>query len=159
MGSRRVMVARIPPGASAGRIPVHGDGHRRWRHCRGPDGSRRPAEQLLADAKSLLRHPTTELVHTTEEAVDEGAGGLVVDLGRGADLLDPSGVHQHHPIRYLQRLLLIVGDEQAGDMQLVVQLAQPAAQLLAHLRIEGPKGSSKSNTLGCTASARASATR
>ena len=46
------------------------------------------AEQLLADAEPLLGHPTAELVHAAKEAVDERAGGLVVDLGRGADLLE-----------------------------------------------------------------------
>ncbi len=78
----------------------------------------------------------------------EGAGRLVVDLGRGTDLLDLAGIHQYHPIRHLQRFLLIVGDEQAGDVQLVVQLAQPAAQLLAHLGVEGAEGLIQQQHLG-----------
>ena len=36
----------------------------------------------------------------------------------------------------LHRLLLVVGDEHRGHVDLVVQPAQPGAQLLAHLRVE-----------------------
>jgi hypothetical protein len=39
-------------------------------------------------------------------------------------------------LRHFQRLFLVVGDEDRGDVQLVVQLAQPAPQLLAHLGVE-----------------------
>ena len=42
-------------------------------------------------------------------------------------------------------------------MDLVVQIAQPAPQFLAHLRVERAEGSSSSNTRGSMASARASA--
>ena len=54
-------------------------------------------------------------------------------------LLDATGVHHHHLIGHLQRLVQIVGNEQAGEMQRVVQLAQPATQLLAHPRVERAK--------------------
>ena len=42
----------------------------------------------------------------------------------------------HHPVGELQRLLLVVGDEDGGVAGLVVDLAQPAAQILAHLGVE-----------------------
>ena len=45
-------------------------------------------------------------------------------------------VHDHDAIGDLEGFLLIVGDEDAGDVNLVVQPAQPLAQLLAHLRVE-----------------------
>ena len=83
---------------------------------------------------------------------------MLVDLVRRADLLDLALVHQHHLVGHLQRLLLVVRDEDAGDVQLVVQAPQPAAQLLAHLGVERPNGSSSSSTLRLHASARASAT-
>ena len=45
-------------------------------------------------------------------------------------------VHDHDPVGDLQRLFLVVRDEHAGDVQFVVQAAQPATQLLAHLGVE-----------------------
>ena len=43
-------------------------------------------------------------------------------------------------IGHLEGLALIVGDEQARDMNLVVQFSQPDAKLVANLGVEGPKG-------------------
>ena len=40
----------------------------------------------------------------------------------------------------LERLLLVVGDEQARDVDLVVEPAEPGPQLLADLRVEGAEG-------------------
>ena len=40
----------------------------------------------------------------------------------------------------VHRLLLVVGHEDGGDVDLVVQPAQPGAQLLAHLGVEGAEG-------------------
>ena len=45
-------------------------------------------------------------------------------------------VHDHDAVGDLERLFLVVGDEHAGDVNLVVQPAQPLAQLLAHLGVE-----------------------
>ena len=45
-------------------------------------------------------------------------------------------VHDRDAVGQFQRFLLIVGDEDARQVNVVVQPAQPAAQLLAHLRIE-----------------------
>ena len=44
--------------------------------------------------------------------------------------------HHHQPVGELERLLLVVGDEHRGVAGAVVDLAQPLAQLLAHLRVE-----------------------
>jgi len=52
-----------------------------------------------------------------------------------------------------------VRDEDAGDMQLVVQATQPAAQLLRTWASSAPNGSSSSKIFGSTASARAKAIR
>ena len=48
-----------------------------------------------------------------DEVVHEGGRGLLVDLLRRADLLDPPLVHHHHAVGDFQRLLLVVGDEHA----------------------------------------------
>ena len=60
----------------------------------------------------------------------------MVDLVGRALLLDPAVVHDDDAIGELERLLLVVRDEHAGHVQLVVEPAQPAAQVLAHLRVE-----------------------
>ena len=43
-------------------------------------------------------------------------------------------------VGHLHRLLLVVGDENRRHVQGVVQVAQPLAQLGAHLRVEGAEG-------------------
>ena len=42
----------------------------------------------------------------------------------------------HHLVGELERLLLVVGDEHAGQAEPPVQVAQPAPQILPDLRIE-----------------------
>ena len=79
------------------------------------------------------------------------------DLVRGADLLDPALVHHQHAVGELEGLVLVVRHEHAGQMDFVVQAAQPLAKLLANWASKAPNGSSKSNTRGSNASARASA--
>jgi hypothetical protein len=53
------------------------------------------------------------------------------------DLLDAALVHHHHAIGDLERLLLVVGDEDARDIELVVEPAEPSPELLADLGVEG----------------------
>ena len=63
-----------------------------------------------------------------------------VHLVRRADLLDPAVIHHHDAVGNLQRLLLVVRDEHAGDLQIVVESPQPAPQFLAHLRVQCAEG-------------------
>ncbi len=79
---------------------------------------------------------SVEQVHVTQEAVDKRAGRVVPYLLRRANLLDDALVHQHHAVGHLQRFLLVVRDEDARDMQFVVQAAQPPSQLFADLGVE-----------------------
>ena len=51
----------------------------------------------------------------------------MVDLIRRAHLFDLAFVHHRDAIGNLQGFFLIVCDEDAGDVNLVVQLPQPAA--------------------------------
>ena len=71
-----------------------------------------------------------------EEAHHEVVGRLVVELVGRADLLDPAVVDHHDLVGDLEGLLLVVGDEDGGHVHLVVQPAQPVAQLLADLGVE-----------------------
>ena len=83
------------------------------------------ADQRLAD-----------LADRAEEAHHEPVRGLVVELARAADLLDPAVVHDRDPVGDGHRLLLVVRDQDGRDVDLVVQPAQPLAQLGAHLGVE-----------------------
>ena len=64
---------------------------------------------------------------------------MLVYLVGCADLLDAAFVHDHHAIGDFQGLFLVVGNENAGDVHVVVQPPQPSPQLLAHLRIQCPE--------------------
>src|SRR6267378_2713516 len=98
-------------------------------------------EVVLTDLQHVAFHPAVidapvEEVDGPEEAVRERRRGMVVDLVGAAHLLDLSFVHQHYAVSHLQRLFLVVSDEDGGDVQVVVQPAQPPPQVLAHLGVE-----------------------
>ncbi len=59
-----------------------------------------------------------------------------VDLGRCAGLLDPALVHHHHGVGERHRLHLIVGDEDRGGLEAVVQAADLDPHLHAQLGVE-----------------------
>ncbi len=61
---------------------------------------------------------------------------MMIDVVRGSHLLDAAFIHHRDPVGNFQRLFLIVGNKYAGDVNFVVQLAQPAAQFETDLRIQ-----------------------
>ncbi len=73
-----------------------------------------------------------------DEAGDEQARRRMIDLVRGANLLDVAAVHHHHAIGQGHRLDLVMGDEHRGDadalMQLLDFLPHGAAQLGVEVR-------------------------
>ena len=71
-----------------------------------------------------------------DEAHHELVGGVLVEVARAPDLLDPPVVHHHDLLGDLHRLLLVVGDEDRRHVDLVVEPPQPGAQLLADGRVE-----------------------
>ena len=79
-------------------------------------------------------------VALADEARDEGRGRRIVDRIGRADLLDAALVEDDDAVGELDRLLLVVGDEDGGVAGLVVDLAEPAAQLAADLGIERAEG-------------------
>ena len=81
-----------------------------------------------------------EQVHIAQGTVDKRAGRVVPHLLGRADLFDFAAVHQHHAVGHFQSFFLVVGHEDAGHMQVVVQTAQPAAQFLAHLGVQRAEG-------------------
>ena len=93
-----------------------------------------------AGHRAELRLPLVDApvkqIDVAQEVEHERVRRVVVDLVGRPDLLDLALVHHDHPVRDLQRLLLVVRDEDAGDVQVVVQAAQPAAQVLADLGVQ-----------------------
>ena len=97
----------------------------------GRDRLRASAQEHASPAHFGRQH-----VRVAEEVEDEGRRGVLVELVGGADLLDAAAVHHDHVVGEFERFLLIVRHEHARDVELVVQLAQPAPQVLAHARVE-----------------------
>src|SRR4051794_30520452 len=91
---------------------------------------------LVPDPGPAAGHGAGQAVHLAQELVDERCGRAVVDVLGRPDLLDAAGAHHDYAVGQLQRLLLVVRDEHRGQPHLLVQLAQPAAQLFPHLRIK-----------------------
>ena len=75
-------------------------------------------------------------IDVAEETVNERIRRIVVDLFGSAGLLDPPLVQNHHLVRDFQGFFLVVGDENAGEVNFVVQVTQPAAQLQPHLGVQ-----------------------
>src|SRR5437870_2904517 len=93
-----------------------------------------------AEAGPPVLHAAMEDVHVAEEVHDERVGGVLEDLLGRARLLDASMVQDDDAVGDLERLLLVVRDEHAGHVQLVVQAPEPPAELLAHAGVERPEG-------------------
>jgi len=89
-----------------------------------------------------------EEVDVAQELQHEGRGRMVVDLVGRALLFDAALVHHHHAVGHFHRLFLVVGDEDAGHVHLVVQPAQPAPQLLAYLGVQRAEGFVEQQHLG-----------
>ena len=83
---------------------------------------------------------TGSVARLADEGEDEGRVGLVVDVVGRADLLDSALAHDDETVGELEGFFLIVGHEDGGVAGLVVDLAEPLAELLADLRVEGAEG-------------------
>jgi len=97
------------------------------------DGPPRDLQMAVADTDG-------NGVRLADEAEHEGRVRRVVHLFRRSDLLDAPLAHDHDPVRELQGLFLVVGHEHRRVARLVVDLAQPPAQLLADLGVQGAEG-------------------
>ncbi len=76
-------------------------------------------------------------VGDAQEVRDELGQRLLVDLLGRAELHDPAAVHHGEPVRHLERLLLVVGDEDERDADLALQRGQLGPQRVPQLRVEG----------------------
>ena len=114
-----------PPAAAAGSpAPAGGDRHRaeaRHRH--------RIAARLAL-----------QQVGFAEEVRDEAGRRPGIDLGRGADLVQPAVVHHRDPVGHDQRLLLVMGDEERGQAEPALQPPDLELQPLPQLAVERAEG-------------------
>src|ERR1700747_645895 len=74
-----------------------------------------------------------------QEFPDEICGGVLATFGGRADLLNAPPVHYHDAIRDCQRLILIVGYEQGGGLELALELFYPCAQLFPDHGVQSPE--------------------
>ena len=72
--------------------------------------------------------------------ITNSLAGCVVEVVGGARLLDPAFVHHDQLLGDVHRLLLVVGDEDRRHVHLLVEAAQPGAQVLADLGVERAEG-------------------
>ena len=71
-----------------------------------------------------------------QEAGHEEVHGLVVDVLGRTDLHDPPLVHDRHQVGQDQRLVVIVGDVDRGDVELAEQALEVHTVLLAQRLVE-----------------------
>ncbi len=95
---------------------------------------------LAADGDMTAADIDRQHDRLADEGMNESGRRVVVDFLGRADLLDLALVHHHHAVGDFQRFFLIVRDEDRRHVNLVMQRAQPAPQLLAHLGIERAEG-------------------
>ena len=79
-------------------------------------------------------------VRLTDERHHELVGRLLVHVPRRADLLDVPLAHDDDLVGDLHRLLLVVRDDHRRRVRLVVEAAEPFAELGPHLRVQRPEG-------------------
>jgi hypothetical protein len=81
-------------------------------------------------------HASVKQVHVAEEIRHERRRWPLNDLAGCGILLDLSLVHDDDAVGELERLFLIVRHEDAGEMNFLMQAAEPAPQLLPNLGVE-----------------------
>src|SRR3954454_14429663 len=59
-----------------------------------------------------------------------------MDLVRCSELLQASVAQDGDPVRQLQRLVLVMGDEDRGLARALVDIAQPASEVFSHLGVK-----------------------
>ena len=94
----------------------------------------------LSLTETLTGQITSDDIHVTKKVEHELAFRSGIQRLRLIDLLNLPRTHDDDPVRQLQRLFLIMGDEHTGEIQLIMQIPQPPTQILAYLRIQSTEG-------------------
>ena len=104
-----------------------------WRRARTRASPARATSPSPSTASTTRLHQ----VGVPDEAGDEAGGRTLVDLERGADLLQPSARHHPDAVAHGQRLALVVGDVDEGRAQAPLEPLQLLLELEAELQVEG----------------------
>jgi hypothetical protein len=92
--------------------------------------------EVLGPHRDIAAGAVVEEVHVAHELRDEPVLRAVVHLGGRVGLLELPPAHDHDPVGDRHRFLLVVGDEEDGDLQLHLDALQLLAHLYADLRVE-----------------------
>src|SRR4051812_12372489 len=76
----------------------------------------RAADVPAAQLSDTLLDPAMKDVDVAQKVHDKGAGGILENLGRGADLFDATLIHEDHAVRHAEGLFLVVRYENGRDM-------------------------------------------
>src|SRR5690606_31302897 len=90
----------------------------------------------LADCDLAAAGDAFQAVGVAQKPSDESGVRIAADFARGAKLRDLALVQDHHAVSQIQRFFLVVGYENGRYPELVMDFAQPAAKVAAHIRIE-----------------------
>ena len=89
---------------------------------------------------SNLLDRAREQVHLADEAGDPRVHRPVVQDIRGPVLEDEPIAHHGHPVGHRERLILVVGHEDEGDAQLLLELLELQLHLTPELEVERTQG-------------------
>ena len=78
-------------------------------------------------------------IDIADKACDEFVGRLLIDIARSADLLHAALVDDDDLVGNLHGFVLVMGDENARHIELVMHVAQPPHEAFAHLQVKGCK--------------------
>ena len=95
---------------------------------------------VIADIDLAAARHAGHPVGIAQKAHDEGAVRLAADLLRRALLYDLALIENDDTVSKIERLFLVMRHENRGDAERIVNLAQPAAQVAAHIGVQRPKG-------------------
>ena len=87
----------------------------------------------------VLKHEAVQDVTFSDEIGNERVDRFVVDVCRGAYLLDAAFAHHDDGVAQSEGFFLVVGNVDEGDSELLVHLFQLHLHVFAHFEVEGGK--------------------
>lgn len=91
----------------------------------------------IGQACGLVEGGAVDLVVAADEAGGEGGDWFCVDAHRTSRLLNAAGVEKLDDVAHDHGFVLVVGDENGGQTQLEMDLADARLQFFAQLGVDG----------------------
>ena len=102
----------------------------------GREGQTLPSRAFPTPGAAVAHDAQGNDVGLSDEVGDEGGCRPLVEGGGIGDLLEATVVHDHDAIRKDQRLFLVVGHVDSGDVELLLQALDLELHVLAQLPVE-----------------------